>query len=145
MNLNQTNCGLPIHDQTGKALVWFHGCRNGTFAIYKEADDRTFQPFNFATVPTFSPERTDSDAWTHLEAFRVLEVREERLREVAFLGGYHHDSGLSSESSQGLQFAELRPVADLVIDGPQIEGKRPGVFRRQGDGDEEVLSLEFRV
>lgn len=39
MNSNQTNCGLPIHDKTGKALVWFHGCRNGTFAIYKETDD----------------------------------------------------------------------------------------------------------
>ena len=65
-------------------------------------------------------------------------MREERLHKVTFLGGYHHDGGLSSESGQGLQFAELRPVADLVIDRPQIEGKRPGVFRRQGDGDERV-------
>ena len=93
----------------------------------------------------FSPERADSDAWTHLEAFCVLEVREERLHEVAFLGGHHHDGGLPSESGQGLQFAELRPVADLVLNGPQIEGQRPGVFRRQSDGDKEVLSLEFRV
>ena len=86
----------------------------------------------------FSPERADSDAGTHLEAFCVLEVREERLHEVAFLGGYHHDGGLSSESSQSLQFAELRPVTDIVLDGPQIEGKRPSVFRWQDDGDERV-------
>ena len=38
---NQTNYGLSIHDQTGKALVWFHGYRNATFTIYKGADDAT--------------------------------------------------------------------------------------------------------
>ena len=72
-------------------------------------------------------------------------MREERLHEVAFLGGHYHDDGLSSESSQCLQFTELRPVADFVLDRAQIERERPGVFRRQGDGDKEVLSLEFRV
>ena len=72
-------------------------------------------------------------------------MREERLHEMTFLGGHHHDGGLAAQSSQGLQFAELCPVADLVIDRPQIEGKRPGVFRRQSDGDEEVWILEFRV
>ncbi len=35
---DETDYGLSIHDQTGKALVWFHGYRNTSFTIYRGSD-----------------------------------------------------------------------------------------------------------
>ena len=35
---DQTIYGLSVHDQAGKALVWFYGYRNKSFTIYKGAD-----------------------------------------------------------------------------------------------------------
>ena len=75
MNSNQTNCGLPIHDKTGKALVWFHGCRNVTFTIYKGADDAT---------PLVTSDLNDITQYDHARrAFRCKANNQDRRGEVA--------------------------------------------------------------
>ena len=82
------------------------------------------------------PEDAHTHMRTHLEAFRVREVREERLNAVALFGRHNDHGRFAVQPGQRFKLPELRPVADLAADRPQIEGKRPGILRRQGDGGE---------
>ena len=89
------------------------------------------------------PECALAYAMAHFEAFRVLKVREERLDEMPLFGRHNDHAWFCAKSGKRLKFAELRPVAHLVLDGSQIEGQRPCVLRRQSYGGEEVGDLEF--
>ena len=75
MNLNQTNCGLPIHDKTGKALVWFHGYRNTSFTIYRGSDKASpLGTINLADITQYDHAR---------RAFRCKANNQDRRGEVA--------------------------------------------------------------
>ena len=89
----------------------------------------------------FSPERADSDAWTHLEAFCVLEVREERLHEVALRHGHDHDGGLDAFSGEPLEIVERCPVAGLRLVRAVVPREWPSVGGGQRYGNEGVGEL----
>ena len=72
----------------------------------------------------------------HFKSFGVLQMREKRLDAVSFLGGYDYDIGVAFESGKSLQFFELRPISDIGVEIAQVERQWPGVFARQGDGNE---------
>ena len=93
--------------------------------------------WNFRRV-FFLPEDAYANPWAHFETFGVLEVWEEGLYEMTFLGRDDNHARLVAKPDQGFQFFKLRPVADFVFYRSQVEGEWPGVLRRQGNGGERI-------
>ena len=82
------------------------------------------------------PENAHAYTWTHVEPFRVLEIRKERLYEMAFFHRYDYNSRFNVGGGKSLEIVEGCPVTCLWFVGTVIPREWPGVGRGKGDGEE---------